>query len=75
MGVEENLRLWLRRSLRLRLGVVLFVVDIFRRGVLFVVDLLFLAGRQGTAVGFAVRGNLLADAFLLIFELGRFPRR
>src|SRR5229473_35368 len=78
LGVEENLRLWLSLSLRLRLrlrfGVVLFMVDIFRRGVLFVVDLFLFGGRQRSAIGLAVFGNLLVDALLLILELGCFAR-
>src|SRR5229473_2868691 len=74
LGVEENLRLWLSLRLRLRFGVVLFMVDIFRRGVLFVVDLFLFGGRQRSAVGLAVCGNLLVDALLLILEFGCFAR-
>src|SRR5882762_6340948 len=68
----RNLRLWL--CLRLRLRVVLFAIDVLRCRVLFLVDLLLLGGRQRSAVGLAVRGNLLVDTLLLILELGRFTR-
>src|SRR5260370_45180 len=63
-----RLRLWLRP------GVVLLVIDVLRRGVLFVVHLLLLGGRQCPSVGLAVRGHLLVDALLLVLELGRLTR-
>src|SRR5258705_10649243 len=66
----RKLRLWL--CLRLRLRVVLFAIDVLRCRVLFPVDLLLLGGRQRSAVGLAVRGNLLVDTLLLIIELGGF---
>src|SRR5258708_35454984 len=67
---EENLLGLL--GVRLRRGVVLFLVDVARRLVLFLVDLLLLAGRQRAAIGLAVAGYLLVDALLLFFELRRF---
>src|SRR4029077_14988746 len=51
------------------------LVNIFRRLVLFVVDLLLFTGRQLAAVGLAVRGDLLVDALLLVLELCRFAGR
>src|ERR1700741_540194 len=58
----------------LGVGVVLFVVDVLRSGVLFLVDLLLLARGQLPAVRRAVRLHLLVDAFLLILELGGLAR-
>jgi hypothetical protein len=69
----ENLRL--RLPARLCFGVMLFVVDILRRGVLFPVDLLLFASRELPAIRGAVCLNLLVDAFLLIFQLRRLSCR
>lgn len=49
-------------------------VNILRRGVLFLVDLLLLATGQLTAICGAVRRHLLVDPSLLILQLGRFTR-
>src|SRR5229473_1173890 len=62
---EENLLGLL--GVRLRHGVVLFLVDVARRLVLFLVDLLLFASRQRAAIGFAVAGYVLVDALLLFF--------
>ena len=70
---EKALLLGLR--VRLRGGVVLFAVDIARGLVLFLVDLLLFASSQRAAVGLAVLGDLLVDAFLLLFELDGFAGR
>ena len=56
----------------LRHAVVLFGVDVLRCPVLFVVDLRPLTIGQSAAVGLAVRGDLLVDALLLIFQLRGF---
>jgi hypothetical protein len=56
-------------------AVVPFGVDVLRRLVLFVIGLRLFTLGQGTAVGLAVRGDLVIDAFLLIFELGSFTSR
>src|SRR6266403_1802047 len=69
---EENLLGLL--GVRLRHGVVLFLVDVARRLVLFLVDLLLFASRQRAAIGFAVAGYVLVDALLLFFELSGFTR-
>src|SRR5260370_18927135 len=69
LGLEGNLWLWLRLWLRLR--VVLLVVDVLRRRVLFLVDLVFFARGQLPAVGLAVCDSLVVDAFLLILKFGR----
>ncbi len=42
--------------------VVFFAIDIARRLVLLLIDLLFFARRQRAAIGFAVFGNLLVDS-------------
>src|ERR1700749_2617303 len=52
--------------------VVLLVVDILRRAVLFLVDLLLFRTGQLPAIGRPVRMHLLVDAALLILELSRF---
>src|SRR5208337_2976129 len=59
-------------DLWLRVGVVLLVVDVLGSGVLFLVDLLLLAGCKLAAVCRAIRLHLLVDALLLVFELGGF---
>ncbi len=50
----------------------LLVIDVFRRAVLFLVDLLLFGRCQRSAVSLAVRGNLFVDALLLVLELGSF---
>src|SRR5215471_18941565 len=59
---------------RLGVGVVLFVVNVLRSGVLLFVDLLLLALCQLSAVCRAVRLHLLVDALLLILEFGGLAR-
>src|SRR5271167_2084679 len=67
---------WLAASLfGLRFGgfvVVLFVVDLFAVFVLLFVDLLFLLGGQGAAVGGALVVNLLSGFGLVGIGLGGF---
>ena len=62
---EEGKLLLLRRA-TLRRGIVLLLVDVLRRSVLVLVDVLLLARGQLPAIGFAIRGHLLVDALLLI---------
>src|SRR5439155_970002 len=61
-----------RLLLRLRLEVVFAVINVLRRRILFMVDLLLFRSRQRSAVSLAVRGNLPVDALLLLLGLGRF---
>lgn len=60
---------------RLRGRVVLFAIDVTRRVVLLLVDLLLFTCRQCATVGLAIGCYLLVDRFLLLFELGCFGRR
>src|SRR5437016_8340875 len=57
---------------RLRLEVVFLVINVLRRRILFMVDLLLFRSRQRSAVGLAVRGHLPVNALLLLLGLGRF---
>lgn len=50
----------------------LLAIDVPGRSVLFLVDLLFLAGVQLAAIRLAVRGYLFADSLLLLFSARRF---
>src|SRR5437588_460557 len=55
--------------------VVLGAIDLPRLAILLAVDLGALLRRQFAAVGSPVRANLVVDARLISFQVGRFSRR